>query len=135
MTAWPLIPRMFLMIHLSGGIEPPGQVLHRVRQPDPFDRAALVEVDVRVDGEPALGGVVVGILRRDPLGPGEAPDRAGRLELLDHLAHVGEGIEQRLVDRQRLGLELELDVRPFPGVVDRPLGGERLAVDEVFRLT
>ncbi|MBV8269657.1 MAG: hypothetical protein JO252_25315, partial [Planctomycetaceae bacterium] len=111
-------------------LEVAGQVLDGVRQPGPLDRAPLVEVEVGVERDPALGRVA-GAPGREPLDPRAAPDRPRRLELIDHRADVGgDGVEQRLVDRQRPPLELEQDVRLGAGVVDRAPGVERLVAQQ-----
>ena len=111
-------------------LQPTRHVVDRVGEPRPLHPAPLVEVEHRVERHLPLLRAPGGRPRDTPE-LGHAPDRTARLELGDHLQDVGgQRVEERLVDRQRLGPELELDDRLRAGPVDRPPGRDRLAPDE-----
>ncbi len=107
-------------------LQPAGEVADGERELGPGDLAALAQVDLRVDGDESLGAA----RHRHARDLGVGLDRTAGLELVDDLAHIGlERLEQRLVDRHRVGLDVQLDHSVGPGRLDGPCHGQGTAAD------
>src|SRR5271165_2676144 len=115
-------------------LEPAGQIADRVGQAGPGDLASRVEVEIGINDQVPLG-LRPGPDHRPAKDANLALDRTGGVKPIDDLADIlRQRGQERGIDRDRVGLDVQPDERVGPGVIDGSLQECRALADQAVQI-